>query len=66
MMSKPCKCDKYYTCKACRLGDGATYKEIANDLGISHQAVHEIERRALAKVAKLLKLYDLKKEDILE
>lgn len=62
-MKQSCKCDKYYTCKACRLGEGATYKEIANDLGISHQAVHEIEKRALAKVKKLLELYDITRED---
>ena len=62
-MKSICKCDKYYTCKNCRLGNGATYKQIANDLGISHQAVHEIEKRALAKVKKLLELYDITKED---
>lgn len=63
MTSKTCKCDPYYTCKACRIAEGATYQEIANDLGISHQAVWEIEKRALAKVKKLLELYDITKED---
>ena len=63
MTSKVCKCDPYYTCKACRIAEGATYQEIANDLGISHQAVWEIEKRALAKVKKLLELYDITKED---
>lgn len=53
-MTKICKCDPYYTCKACRLGEGATYKEIAADLGISHQAVWEIEKRALLKLKKIL------------
>lgn len=64
MTSKTCKCDAYYTCKACRIAEGATYQEIANDLGISHQAVWEIEKRALAKVKKLLELYDITTEDL--
>ena len=63
MNAKTCKCDPYYTCKSCRIAEGATYQEIAKDLGISHQAVWEIEKRALAKVKKLLELYDITKED---
>lgn len=63
MTDKTCKCSPYYTCKFCRLDGGATYQQIANDLGISHQAVREIEKRALAKVKKLLELYDITKED---
>lgn len=63
MSDKTCKCDPYYTCKSCRISEGATYQEIAKDLGISHQAVWEIEKRALAKVKKLLELYDITKED---
>lgn len=63
MMHKTCKCDPYYTCKSCRVGEGASYKQIADDLGISHQAVWEIEKRALLKVKKLLELYDITKED---
>jgi DNA-directed RNA polymerase specialized sigma24 family protein len=64
MISK-CKCDEYYTCKACRLGEGLTYQQIANDLGISHQAVWEIEKRALNKLGKLLKTYNLTIRDLL-
>jgi DNA-binding XRE family transcriptional regulator len=56
MKTKHCKCDPYYTCKACRRVDIYTYDEIGNILGISHQAVWEIERRALRKVENNLKL----------
>ena len=47
MKTKACKCDPHYTCKACRRVDTYTYDQIGDILGISHQAVWEIERRAL-------------------
>ena len=56
MKSKNCKCDPYYTCKSCRRIDIYTYEEIGSILGISHQAVWEIERRALHKAENLFKL----------
>jgi len=55
-MTKHCKCDFWYTCKACRRTDIYTYDEIGTMMGISHQAVWEIERRALRKVENNLKL----------
>lgn len=64
MISK-CKCDPYYTCKACRLGEGLTYQQIGDELGISHQAAWEIEKRALNKLQKLLKQYNLTIQDLL-
>lgn len=63
MAIRLCKCDAYYTCRACRIGEGKTYQEIAQDLGVSHQRVMQIEKRALEKVKKLLALYDITKED---
>ena len=56
MKLKNCKCDPYYTCKSCRRIDIYTYEEIGSILGISHQAVWEIERRALHKAENLFKL----------
>lgn len=53
---KACKCDVHYTCKACRTRNTYTYDEIGEALGISHQAVWEIERRALRKAENLFKL----------
>lgn len=47
---KQCKCDDYYTCKACRRTDIYTYQEIGAMMGISHQAVWEIEKRAINKL----------------
>ena len=49
-MNKGCKCDPYYTCKACRRVDTYTYDQIGDILGISHQAVQQIEKRALNKL----------------
>ena len=49
-MNKACKCDLYYTCKACRRADTYTYDQIGDILGISHQAVCQIEKRALQKL----------------
>ena len=37
--TKTCKCDPWYTCKACRRVDTYTYDQIGEALGISHQAV---------------------------
>ena len=50
MKTKTCKCDPHYTCKACKKTDTYTYDEIGEVLGISHQAVWEIERRAINKL----------------
>lgn len=50
MKTKNCKCDTYYTCKACRKTNVYTYEEIGSILGISHQAVWEIEKRAMHKL----------------
>jgi DNA-binding XRE family transcriptional regulator len=50
MKPKSCKCDPYYTCKACRKIDIYTYDQIGSMLGISHQAVYEIEKRAINKL----------------
>jgi len=47
---KFCKCDSYYTCKACRVSNTYTYEEIGSMMGISHQAVWEIEKRAVKKL----------------
>lgn len=57
-MTKPklCKCDPWYTCKACRRTDVYTYQEIGDALGITHQAAWEIEKRALRKIENNLKL----------
>ena len=48
--NKACKCDPWYTCKACRRVDTYTYDQIGEALGISHQAVWEIEKRAINKL----------------
>lgn len=56
MKSKVCKCDPNYTCKACRKTDIFTYDEIGEALGISHQAVWQIEQRAKNKMLNALKL----------
>lgn len=56
MKSKQCKCDPYYTCKACRKIDIYTYDEIGSMMGISHQAVWEIEKRAMRKFKNNLQL----------
>jgi DNA-binding XRE family transcriptional regulator len=50
LKTKACKCDAYYTCKACRRTDIYTYDQIGDILGISHQAVWEIEKRAINKL----------------
>ena len=50
LKNKACKCDPYYTCKACRRTDIYTYDEIGTMMGISHQAVWEIEKRAINKL----------------
>ena len=42
-----------------------TYKEIAKELGISHQRVCQIERAALLKLKKILSERGLLKEYIL-
>lgn len=47
--TKQCLCNDYYTCKACRRVDIYTYAEIGTLLGISHQRVQQIERKALQK-----------------
>lgn len=54
--NKACKCDPHYTCKACRKNDIFTYDEIGEMLGISHQAVWEIEQRAKKKMLSALQL----------
>lgn len=51
-----CKCDPYYTCKACRVATTYTYEQIGDMLGISHQAVWEIEKRAIKKLRNNLQL----------
>ena len=56
MKPKQCKCDPYYTCKSCRKTNVYTYEEIAKVLGITHQAVWEIEQRAKKKVRYALEL----------
>ena len=56
MQKKACKCDVHYTCKVCRRIDTYTYDEIGEALGISHQAVWEIEQRAKKKVRNALQL----------
>lgn len=56
LKNKACKCDPHYTCKSCRRVDTYTYDQIGDILGISHQAVWEIERRALKKLAYNFKL----------
>jgi len=53
---KFCKCDAHYTCKACRVATTYTYDEIGDMLGISHQAVWEIEKRAIKKLRNNLQL----------
>ena len=55
-MIKQCKCDTYYTCKACRRVNIYTYDQIGDILGISHQAVWEIEKRAIRKFKNNLQL----------
>jgi DNA-directed RNA polymerase specialized sigma subunit len=55
-MSKKCLCNEYYTCKACRRIDIYTYAEIGDLLGLSHQRVQQIERRALQKFRNNLEL----------
>lgn len=66
MKTKNCKCDIHYACKACRPVDIYTYEQIASVLGITHQAVWEIERRALKKLAYNFKLLGYNSlEDIL-
>ena len=55
-MIKQCKCDPYYTCKACRRANIYTYDQIGDILGISHQAVWEIEKRAIRKFKNNLQL----------
>lgn len=50
LKNKACKCDPYYTCKACRRANIYTYEQIGTMMGISHQAVCEIEKRALKKL----------------
>lgn len=54
--TKSCKCDPYYTCKTCRRTNIYTYDEIGTMMGISHQAVWEIEKRALRKLEYNFKL----------
>ena len=54
--TKTCKCDPYYTCKACRASNTYTYAEIGDMMGISHQAVWEIEKKAMNKLRNNLKL----------
>jgi len=56
MKHKSCKCDPYYTCKACRKTNIYTYAEIGEMLGITHQAVWEIEKKALRKFKNNLQL----------
>jgi hypothetical protein len=56
MKPKQCKCDPYYTCKACRKANIYTYEEIGSMLGVSHQAVWEIEKRAIRKFKNNLQL----------
>lgn len=55
-MNKGCKCDPYYTCKSCRRVDIYTYEQIGTMMGISHQAVYEIEKRAINKLRNNLQL----------
>lgn len=56
MRANKCKCDPYYTCKACRRVDIYTYEQIGAMLGITHQAVYEIEKRAINKIRNNLQL----------
>jgi DNA-directed RNA polymerase sigma subunit (sigma70/sigma32) len=42
-----------------------TYQQIADELGISHQAVWEIEKRALLKIRKILIQKNILKEHLL-
>lgn len=56
MKTKACKCDPYYTCSACRRINTYTYEEIGSMIGVSHQAVWEIEKRALRKFKNNLEL----------
>ena len=56
MKPRLCKCDPYYTCKACRRANIYTYEEIGSMLGVSHQAVWEIEKRAIQKFKNNLQL----------
>ena len=64
--NKACKCDPWYTCKACRKVTTYTYDQIGDILGISHQAVWEIEKRAIRKLENNLKLLGYNSlEDIL-
>jgi len=55
-MIKNCKCDDYYTCKACRRIDTYTYAEIGSMMGISHQRVQQIEKNAIRKFKNNLQL----------
>ena len=56
MRANKCKCDPYYTCKVCRRVDIYTYEQIGDMLGISHQAAHEIEKKAINKLRYNLQL----------
>ena len=56
LKNKACKCDPWYTCKACRRTDIYTYEQIGTMMGISHQAVWEIEKRAINKLRNNLQL----------
>jgi DNA-binding XRE family transcriptional regulator len=56
LKNKACKCDPYYTCKACRRANIYTYEEIGTMMGISHQAVWEIEKKAIRKFKNNLQL----------
>jgi DNA-directed RNA polymerase sigma subunit (sigma70/sigma32) len=44
--------------------DYMTLQEIADDFGVSHQRIVQIERRALNKLAKRLKEHDLNLHDL--
>lgn len=55
-----CKCDPYYTCKACQRVNTYTYEQIGAMMGISHQAVWEIEKRAVKKLRYNLELLGYK------
>lgn len=65
-MTKQCKCDTYYTCVTCRRADTFTYEQIGLMLGISHQRVQQIERKALEKMYNAFKLLNINTmEDLL-
>lgn len=55
-MTKDCKCNEYYTCKACRKANTYTYEEIGAMMGISRQMVQYIEKKAIQNFQDKLKL----------